>query len=120
MLVSAHIFRLFKTRKTSFLLQMFNTYVRPIVEYGVQIWSPHLLKDIDIIERVQRSFTKRIPEVRHLSYVQRLKALSIDSLEHRRIVADLTLGYKIVNNLIDLSLMISLPTVQTQQPDHTV
>jgi hypothetical protein len=100
--LSAHIFRVFKTRTTKFLLKMFQTYVRPIVESGPQVWSPHLLKDIDVIEKVQRSFTKRIPEVRHMSYPDRLKALKLDSLEQRRIVADLSLMYKIIRNLIDL------------------
>ena len=100
--LSAHIFRVFKTRKTKFLLKMFETYVRPIVECGVQVWSPHLLKDIDVIEKVQRSFTKRIPEVRNLSYTDRLKVLKLDSLEQRRIIADLNLCFKIVRNHIDL------------------
>ena len=68
---------------------MFHTYVRPLVENRPQIWSPHLLKDIDTIEKVQKSFTRRIPEMRDLSYDQRLKALSIDSLEQNRIFADL-------------------------------
>ena len=103
MRISAHIFRVFKTRKTKFLLNMFNTYVRPLVEYGVQIWSPYLLKDIDIVERVQRSFTKRIPQLRNLSYGQRLEVLSISSLEHRRIISDLTLVFKIIRNQIDIN-----------------
>jgi hypothetical protein len=101
--ISANIFRVFKTRNTNFLLQMCNTYVRPLVECGVQIWSPHLLKDIDAIEKVQRSFTKRIPSVRHLPYDQRLTVLCIDSLEKRRISADLHLCYKIIKNMIDLN-----------------
>ena len=34
-------------------------YVRSILEYSV-VWSPGLKKDIDLIEKVQRRFTKRL------------------------------------------------------------
>ena len=99
---SANIFRAFKCRKTAFLVNMYTKFVRPSVEYGVQVWSPYLLKDIDVVERVQRRFTKRIPEVRHLSYQERLKFLNLESLEYRRLTADLVLAYKILRNSIDV------------------
>ena len=102
--VAANIFRVFKTKDKFFLMKMFNTYIRPIVEYGTQIWSPYLLKDIDSIEYVLRSYTKRIPEVRNLSYRERLTTLNINSLEYRRLIADLNLGFKIMKNQIDLNM----------------
>ena len=93
--VASNIFRCFKSRNTDFLLQMFNTFIRPILEYGSQVWSPYLLKDIDKLEKVQRTYTKRIPAVSHLEYPERLIALNINSLEYRRILADLDLDFKI-------------------------
>ena len=83
-------------------MKMFNTFVRPIVEYGTQVWSPYLLNDIDTIEKVQSSFTRRIPELRGLTYEQRLAKLSINSLEQNRILSDLVLGFKIIRNQIDI------------------
>ena len=83
---------------------MFNTYIRPIVEYGTRIWSPYLLKDIDLVEHVLRSYTKRIPEISHLSYHDRLIALNINSLEYRRLIADLNLGFKIIKSEIDVDM----------------
>ncbi|MCG8430647.1 MAG: hypothetical protein MJA29_05710 [Candidatus Omnitrophica bacterium] len=110
--ISANVFRNFKNRDTNFLIKLFNTYIiliklfntyiRPVVEYGISVWNPYLLKDIDLVEKVLRSYTKRIPEISHLNYNDRLKTLKIKSLEHRRIIADLNLGYKIIHNLIGL------------------
>jgi len=43
-------------------------YVRPILEYNCVVWSPSLKKDIDLIEKVQRRFTKRLCELKDLPY----------------------------------------------------
>ena len=77
-------------------------HVRPKVEHLTPIWSPFYLKDIDSIERVQRSFTKKIPGLSHMSYKERLQTLGIKSLEYRRLEYDLMLAYKILNNKINL------------------
>ena len=53
--VSANIFRSFRGRDTAFLMKMFDTYVRPVVEYGSSVWSPYTMKDIDLVERVLRT-----------------------------------------------------------------
>jgi len=41
------------------------------------------------IESVQRRFTKRLCGMSNLSYTSRLKALSLNTLEHRRLQHDL-------------------------------
>ena len=99
----ASIFRAFKCRNYDFLVDMLEKFVRPSLEYGCQVWSPHLLKDIDCIENVQRRFTKRFPGLWHTPYTERLKLLNLESLEKRRIIADLTTTYKIINKKIDLN-----------------
>ena len=40
------------------LVFAFKVYVRPILEYNSEIWSPYLLSDIKKLEKVQRKFTK--------------------------------------------------------------
>jgi ribonuclease P/MRP protein subunit RPP40 len=99
----AHIFRCFRTRNRKFLLDMFRIYVRPIVEYNSPVWSPYLKKDIKSIERVQRTFTKRIPGLRDLSYKQRLDALGLKSLEEMRMRNDLVLAFRMLKNKVDLN-----------------
>ena len=78
---------------------LYKTYIRPHLEYAVQAWSPHLKKDIALLEKVQRRATKLIPCIRHLSYVDRLKETKLYSLEQRRLRGDLIETFKILNDL---------------------
>jgi len=77
-------------------------YVRPLVEYNSVNWSPSLKYEIDLIERVQRRFTKRLPGMESLSYPARLDKLNLATLELRRLHIDLIMFYKIVFGLIDV------------------
>ena len=51
----------------------------------MQACRPYRKKDIDTIERIQRRATKTIPELRDLSYEERLKECSLTMLETRRL-----------------------------------
>ena len=61
-------------------LQCFNmlykSLVRPSVEYGVTVWFPYKVKDIEDIEKVQKRATKQVKQIRKLSYCERLKKLN--------------------------------------------
>ena len=94
------IHRCFASKQRDLLVKAFITYARPILEYNSLLWSPTLKKDIISIESVQRKFTKRIPGMSGLSYHSRLKALNLESLELRRLRADLLLAYKILFGLL--------------------
>jgi len=68
------------------------------------LWNPYLIKDIKALEGVQRRFTKRLPGIGKLTYHQRLSILELDSLELRRVRADLLFKYKLVFGLTDINL----------------
>ena len=114
----ATLFRGFSTRNLTLLRRAYVTYVRPILEYASNVWNPHLLKNINALERVQRYFTKRITVLRNLPYDERLALLDLDTLESRRLKADLTLYYKIVHGLtpwpIDRYFSMSVHSRQTR------
>ena len=55
--------------------QIFKGLVRPHVEYASSVWSPHLVKQKDVIEAVQRRATKWIPGFYDLPYNERLRKL---------------------------------------------
>jgi Reverse transcriptase (RNA-dependent DNA polymerase)/Endonuclease-reverse transcriptase len=66
----------FKSRDV--VIRLYKSLVRPRLEYCVQAWSPHLRKDIDMIERVQRRATKLIEGYREFSYEDRFKKNWVD------------------------------------------
>jgi len=83
------IFKGFSSRNSLLLVKAFTTYVCPLLEFNTYIWSPHDVYNITKIESVQRRFTERIPSISHFSYSERLKFLGLESLEYRRLIADL-------------------------------
>ena len=103
MQVTNLIFRVFTTRNSDFLVKMYITFVRSRLEYASEIWSPFLAQDIDLIERIQKAFTKRIPGMQNLTYKERLSRLQLETLEKRRLIRDLIMVYKIIFGLINLS-----------------
>jgi len=82
------------------LVRAFLVYVRPILEYSSVVWSPCLNCEIEEVEKVQRSFTKRLKGLKTSSYSDRLCRLELPSLELRRLHLDLTSCYKLVFGLI--------------------
>ena len=53
-------------------------------DYWSQLWNPESTGDIQSLELLQRSFFKKIPALKHLSYWDQLKQVNMYSLERRR------------------------------------
>ena len=101
------ILRCFVSNDIKLLVKAFIVYVRPLLEYCTPVWCPYLQKDVDIIESVQRNFTRRLfarCELPYVCYDERIKILVLEKLELRRIIYDMTLYFKIVNKFCDTSL----------------
>ena len=81
-------------------MRLFNTYVRPIVEYAAPIWNPTEQGLTVQLERVQRRFTRRLFVPRALNYEARLKELEIMSLAARKNYLDLIIAYKLLHGFI--------------------
>jgi len=95
------IFKCFHSKHQATLLKAFVTYVRPLLEYASPVWSPSTITDITKMESVKRSFTKRLPGLKSLSYSKRLEVLGIDSLEVRRLRCGLIYVHKMLFGLVD-------------------
>ena len=74
--------------------KLFTTFVRPHLEYAQSVWSPHLQKYINAIEKVQIRATKLVDGLKHLEYEERLKKLDLPTLAHRRTRGDLIEVFK--------------------------
>jgi len=59
--------------------------------------------DIELVEKVQRRFTKRLCGLRNLSYCDRLTKLGLCTLELRCLHLDLLHCYKIVFRLLNVN-----------------
>ncbi len=66
---------------------LYKSIIRPVLEYGAPAWNPWHKKDIDVLESSQRRCVKLAPNTN----------LGLESLEHRRMLTDLTETYKIVH-----------------------
>ena len=73
-------FRAFTCRNLPFLRKAFITYTRLLLEYSTIIWNPVLKKHIDSLEKIQRNFTKHIPSLKTLPYLERLRSLKLETL----------------------------------------
>jgi hypothetical protein len=83
-------------KKKKVILNLYKSLVRPHLEYCIQAWRPHLAKDIEILERVQRRATRMIEECKGRSYEERLGITGLTNLETRRTRADMLEVFKIL------------------------
>jgi hypothetical protein len=77
------LLRAFSYSNRETLCNLYTVYVRPLLEYCSPIWSPYTLQDIDLIENVQRYFTRRLPCLSQYTYPERLLITGLQSLEIR-------------------------------------
>jgi ribonuclease P/MRP protein subunit RPP40 len=88
--------RAFRCRNKQFVLPLYIALVRPHLDYCVQAWRPHYAQDIQLLERVQRRFTRMVHGLGGLPYEQRLQRLNLTTIETRHIRADLLEAFKII------------------------
>jgi hypothetical protein len=98
------LLKCFHSRDHCLQMKLFNTFVRPVLEYNSPVWSPHFVKDVNLIERVQKFFTKNLSNLSDMPYKQRLAILGQPTLLCRREYADLILLYKILHGFVDCEL----------------
>ena len=77
---------------------MYKTYVRPHLEYCIQVWNPVYVGDVEKLEKVQNRFTKLLPQSWTMSQEERNEMLNITSHKSRRLRGDLIYIYKMYDS----------------------
>ena len=83
-------------RSPEFMVSLFTMHIRPIIDYCSSVWFTGYLQDIRILEAVQRRWTKQIAGFADLDYGQRLRSLSLYSIQGRLMRTDLIFYWKIL------------------------
>ena len=111
----------FESLDDDMFLNLYNTLVRPLLEYCVHAWSPYLKRDITLLENVQRRATRLVRRLKNKDYETRLKELKLTKLEDRRTRGDMILTYRLINGLegIDYRKFFSLVNTPYDTRGHS-
>ena len=101
--------RAFRYLNCESFVPLYKSLVKSHLESNVCAWNPYKLKDISQIESLQKRATKLIPELKGLSYQQRLERLRLPTMEFRRCRGDMIEMYKIINEVYDNEVTIGIP-----------
>ena len=80
--VLGQLLRSFQCRDPVVLTQLYKVFVRPHLEYAVQAWCPYAIKDIEILERVQKQMIRQITSIKG-TYEEKLKQIGLTTLQER-------------------------------------
>ena len=94
---------------STIFLQLYKAMIRPHLEYATCIWFPKLKRDSDAIKRIQHRATKLVPELRTLTYTERLRQLKLPTLVYRRQRTDMLQTYKLMHNFNQLDKDVHCP-----------
>ena len=95
--------RTFSFLDKEMLVLLYKVFVRPHLEYNQQACSPYLIKDITLLEGVQRRATKLIKSLAEMPYEERLKELNLYSLQERRMRRDQILMFRIMTGDVKIN-----------------
>ena len=99
---TAWILRTFASRDIQTMRTLWISLVRPIIDYCSPLWSPKPTSygQIDKLEGVLRSFSKNVDGLRELPYCDRLRSLSLHSIQRRHERYKILYMYKIKEGLV--------------------
>lgn len=92
--IISQVNRSFAIKDVGVMMNIYSTYILPHLDFASPVWNPAHKQEIEILEKVQRRFTRIIPELKGMNYEERLTLLELPSLEERRTMTDLVQCYR--------------------------
>ena len=83
--------------------------IGPHLDYACKVWSPHLRRDIDELERVQKLALRLCAKQWDINYENLLYNFNLPSLADRRHYLRLCVMYKIINELVHFPNHVFIP-----------
>ena len=99
--------------------QCYNSLVRPILDYGSCVWDPHLVTQIQKIEKIHKRAARFVTGnqiLEHGNTKLNMNSLGWYPLQERRAKLKLTFLYKIINNLSISNKSDLIPTNSPRRP----
>lgn len=102
--LSNQLLRATVCRSSEFMVTLFLSHVRPIVDYCSTVWNLGYIGDLNSLESIQRRWTKQVTGLEALEYSTRLRRLNLFSIKGRLLRADLIKVWKIFHPEVDTEL----------------
>ena len=81
------------------LIRLYLTLVRPLLEYGAEVWHPHFIKDTLALENVQKLALRICSKQWQMSYYDLLDRFKLPTLENCCLFLYLCTFSKIIHNI---------------------
>lgn len=91
--------RAFQFLTPKVFVPLYKSLVRCHLDNAASVQSPHKIKEVELIEPVQRRATKYLPGF--ITFEDRLKQLNLPLLAYRRMRGDMIETYKILHKIYD-------------------
>jgi hypothetical protein len=108
----------FSSRSRNVILPVFQSLIRPVLEYASPVWNSSSVNHTNKLESVQRYVTKRIVGLSALPYEDRLETLNLCTLRARRQYLDLIEMYKIIHGYTFTKCIKQVKFVETSTRGH--
>ena len=92
-------------RSPIFMVTLFISHIRPILDYCSTVWCQGYLGDVRRLESVQRRWTSQVAGMAGLSYPERLERLNLYSIQGRHLRSDLIKLWKSFSPEVEVGLL---------------
>ena len=98
------MYRKFHHCHPDLMLKLYKAFIRPHLEYATQVWDPYLIKNIELLERVQGFALRVCCKNWSASYCDLMESCQVPRLSDRRRKVKLCHLFKIIYGLSDCEM----------------